>query len=89
MVMSDAGLRSKNDCAGEGQWQLYTTDPSSCQRGRPTLTNLQLSDSNKNLALGPTWSLEPRQTDRQTVGPNVTLNLSYVVENVRTFGAMG
>jgi hypothetical protein len=33
MSLSSAGLRPKNDCAGEDQQQLYTTDPSSRQRG--------------------------------------------------------
>jgi hypothetical protein len=35
------------------------TDPSSRQRGRPTSTKPQLSDSNKNLVLRPTWRLTP------------------------------
>jgi hypothetical protein len=33
VVMSPAGVGPKNDCAGEGQQQLYTTDPSSRERG--------------------------------------------------------
>jgi hypothetical protein len=32
-------------------------DLSSCQRKRPTSTNLQLSDSNKDLVLSPRWVL--------------------------------
>jgi hypothetical protein len=76
MVMNPAGLGSENDCAGEGQQQLHTTDPSSGHRGRPTSTNPQLSDSNKNLVLGPKWDLTPRQTGRQTVGRNITLTLT-------------
>jgi hypothetical protein len=32
MVMSPAGLEHENDCAGEDQEQLQTTDPSSRQR---------------------------------------------------------
>jgi hypothetical protein len=32
VVTSPAGLGPENDCAGEGQQQLYTTDPSSPQR---------------------------------------------------------
>jgi hypothetical protein len=39
-----AGLGRENDCAGEDQQQLQTTDPASRQRGRPTSTNAQLSD---------------------------------------------
>jgi hypothetical protein len=53
MVTSLMGLGSENDCAGEGQEQLKTTDPSSRQRERPISTNLQLSDSNKNLVVSP------------------------------------
>jgi hypothetical protein len=33
MVMSPVGLGPENDCAGEDQQQLETTDPSSHQRG--------------------------------------------------------
>jgi hypothetical protein len=33
MVMSSAGLGPENDCAGEDQQQLQTTDPSSLDRG--------------------------------------------------------
>jgi hypothetical protein len=49
------------------------TDPSSRQRGRPTLTKQEISDSNKNLVLGPTWGLTPGLTGRLTVSRNVTL----------------
>jgi hypothetical protein len=55
--------------------QLYTTDPSSRQRGRPTSTNRKLSDSNKTLVLGHIWGLTPRQTGRLAVGRKVTLTL--------------
>jgi hypothetical protein len=53
VVMSPAGLESENDCAGEDQQQLYTTDPSSRQRGcyiRTITTSVQLE--NKNSGLG-------------------------------------
>jgi hypothetical protein len=33
MVMGPAGLGPKNDCAGEDQQQLYTTEPTYHQRG--------------------------------------------------------
>jgi hypothetical protein len=33
VVVSPAGLGPENDCAGEGQQQLQTTDPSSPLRG--------------------------------------------------------
>jgi hypothetical protein len=52
------------------------TDPSSRQRGHPTSTKPQLSDSNKNLILGPTWGLTPRLTGQLTVGRNLTLTLT-------------
>jgi hypothetical protein len=49
-------------------------DPSSRQRGHPTATTPQLSDSNKHLVLGPKRGLTPRlqsqsyvTTDDQTV----------------------
>jgi hypothetical protein len=57
MVTSPMGLGPENDCAGEGQQQLQTADPSSHQRERLTLTNPQLSDSNKNLVVSPGWVL--------------------------------
>jgi hypothetical protein len=52
MVSNPKGLGPDNDCAGEGQQQLQTTDPSSRQRERPKSTKQQLSDSNKNLVVG-------------------------------------
>jgi hypothetical protein len=60
MVMSPEGLGHENDSAGEGKKQLQTTDPSSIQRRRPTSTKPKLSDSNKNLALGPRWVLDTK-----------------------------
>jgi hypothetical protein len=39
------GLGLENDCAGEGQQQLYRTHVSYRQRERPTSTNPQVSDS--------------------------------------------
>jgi hypothetical protein len=49
MVTGPAGLGPKNDCAGEGQQQLYRADPFSRQRERPTSTSLQLSYSHNDL----------------------------------------
>jgi hypothetical protein len=69
MVISPAGLVPETDFAGEDQQQLQTTDPSSCQRWRPTSANPQLSDSNENLVLGPRWVLDNKRdwpTDRLT-----------------------
>jgi hypothetical protein len=47
MVMNPAGFGPENDCAGEDQQQLYTTDPSSRQRGcyvRAITANVQLEN---------------------------------------------
>jgi hypothetical protein len=47
VVMSSAGLGPENDCAGEGQQQLQTTEPSSRQRGcciRTTTASVQLEN---------------------------------------------
>jgi hypothetical protein len=30
------GTKTREDCAGKGQWHIQKTDPSSRQRGRPT-----------------------------------------------------
>jgi hypothetical protein len=57
MVASPKGLGPDSDCADEGQQQLQTTDPSSRQRERPTLTNPQLSESNQDLVVSPRWVL--------------------------------
>jgi hypothetical protein len=59
----------EKDCADEDQQQLYTTDPSSRQKERPTSINLQLSDSNKNLVVSPRCVLYSKtawQADRQS-----------------------
>jgi hypothetical protein len=45
VVMSPAGLGPENECAGEGQKQMQTTDPFSRQRGcyiRTMTANIQL-----------------------------------------------
>jgi hypothetical protein len=49
------------------------TRPSSCQIGRPTSTKPQLSDSNKNLVLGPRRGLTPRLIGGLSIGGNLTL----------------
>jgi hypothetical protein len=64
--------RGKYDWGGEGQEQLQTTDPSSRQRERPTWTNPQPPDGNKNLILSPRRGLALRQTGRLTVGRNIS-----------------
>jgi hypothetical protein len=60
MVASPTRLGPENDCAGEDQQHLETTDPSSLQRKRPTSTNPQLSDSIKILAVSPRWVLDTK-----------------------------
>jgi hypothetical protein len=55
MAATPTGLGPGNDCPGEGQQQMLTTDPSFHQRERPTSTNAQMSDSNKNLVVSPRW----------------------------------
>jgi hypothetical protein len=41
------GLGPEQDCAGKDQQLIQKTDPSFRQRGRPTKTRPQLSNSNK------------------------------------------
>jgi hypothetical protein len=43
---------------------------------RPTSTNPQLSDSNKNMVVSPDGCFIPRQTGRLTVGRNIRLTQS-------------
>jgi hypothetical protein len=43
MLMSPLGLRAKKGCAVDARRKLNSTDSTSRQRGRPTLTNLKLS----------------------------------------------
>jgi hypothetical protein len=69
------------DCAGEVQQQLYTTDPTSRRRGRPTSTNPQLSKDNlknkENWSRFPDAFLTTRQTGRLTVWPLVTFYFHF------------
>jgi hypothetical protein len=49
VAMSPAGLGPENDCAGEGQQKLQTTDPSSRQKGcciRTITASVQLENKN-------------------------------------------
>jgi hypothetical protein len=67
MVASPKALGPENDCAGEGQQELQTIDPSFRLRGGRTSTNPQLSDGNKNMVISPRWVLYSKsdwQTDR-------------------------
>jgi hypothetical protein len=69
MVASPMGLGPEQDCAGESQQQLQMTDPSFRQTEGPTLTNPQLSASNKYLAVSPRWVLYSKTdwpTDRRS-----------------------
>jgi hypothetical protein len=66
----------KYDCADKGQQQLYMTDLFFRRRGRPTWTNPQFSDTNKNLVLGTRCGLTPRQNGWLPVSRNVTLILT-------------
>jgi hypothetical protein len=67
--------RTSNNC--KGQIRLLFKE-------RPTTTNPQLSESNKNVVLGPRWGLTPRETGRMTVDRNITLTLT-MVESVENF----
>jgi hypothetical protein len=52
------GTRTKERLRWQGPAAyLYIKDPSSRQRGHPTRTNPQLSDSNKDLVVSPKWVL--------------------------------
>jgi hypothetical protein len=73
MIMSPEGLGPENDCAGEDQQQLETADPSSRQRERPTSTNPQLSDSNKDVVVSPRWVLYSKTDWTTDSDRNMTL----------------
>jgi hypothetical protein len=67
MVMNAAGPGILNDWPGECEQSCKR------QRGRPTSINPKLSDSNRNLVLGPPGvRVAPRQSDRLTVGRDIT-----------------
>jgi hypothetical protein len=60
---------SVNDCAGEGQQQLQTTDSSFLHSGIHHMNDPQQSCNNINLVLGPSWVLVTRTgTDRLSFG---------------------
>jgi hypothetical protein len=59
------GLGPENDCAGRLSSSCELQTPFTCQKGRPTSSNLQLSESNKNLVMGPRW-VPDRKTDWPT-----------------------
>jgi hypothetical protein len=87
MLMSPVGLRSEKGCAGDARQKLKSTDPTSCQRGRPTLTNPKLSKNNqreneKNWSRVPDGCLTPRRTGRLTVGRHITLPLTFTLDRL-------
>jgi hypothetical protein len=51
VIVSPAGFGPENDCAGECQQQLQTTDPSSRQRGRYIKTVTASVQSKKLLVM--------------------------------------
>jgi hypothetical protein len=53
MVISPEGLGPENDCVAEAQRRFETTDSSSRRIECPSSIIPQMSDSNKNLVLGP------------------------------------
>jgi hypothetical protein len=76
-------LRSEKRCAGDARQKLKITKPTSCQRGRPTSTNPQLSKNNqresgKNWSQVPDGCLTQGRTGRLTVGRNITLTLTLI-----------
>jgi hypothetical protein len=95
MVTSSKELEPEKDYAGECQQHIPKTDPSSRQRGRPTKTGPQLSESNKYLVMNPRWGSTPRLTDLLIFSRNVTLTLrmkSVVVQSrieIRMEGLLG
>jgi hypothetical protein len=63
MIANPRGLGPEKDCAGKDRQHIQNTDPSFRQRGRPTKTRRQLSNSNKYLVVSPRWGSTPRLTD--------------------------
>jgi hypothetical protein len=69
MVTSLKGLGAEKDYAGESPQHIQKTDPSSRQAEPFTLTNPQLSDSNKNMVVILRWVLDTKTdwpTDRRS-----------------------
>jgi hypothetical protein len=76
MVASPKVLGPEKDCAAKGQQHIQMADHSSRQRGRPTRTTPQLSNSNKYLVMSPRWGSTPTLTEWLIVSRNVTLTLT-------------
>jgi hypothetical protein len=68
MVMNPAGLGPENDCTGEKSSSSKLMTHPFVKEGAPHKRNPRLSDSNKNLAMGPNWVPDTKidwPTDRQ------------------------
>lgn len=84
LVRSPVGIRPENDSAGEAQQQLSATYLSSSARA-PTSTNLQLSNSNKNVVIYSIW-FHDIETDGRAVIHNITLTLTWVDLKLSAWG---
>jgi hypothetical protein len=79
MRMSPAGLRAEKDCAGEAQQQQKTTDPDLSSERVP---HIKKPVNCVKIILKGNWSPLPdvlpdtKQTNRLTVGRNITLTLT-------------
>jgi hypothetical protein len=86
--MSPEGLRSEKECAGEARRKLKTTNLTSRQRGHPTSTKTLncpkiIKEKREICSRVPDGCLTQRQTDRLTVGRNITL-VTYGFPKVST-----
>jgi hypothetical protein len=75
MVMSPEGLCPENDCAGEGQQHLKRQTCPLVRGGVPRQQTRNCVTVIKICSWAPDGCLTPRQTDRLTVGSNITLTL--------------
>jgi hypothetical protein len=86
VLMSSVGLSSEKGCAGDARQKLKCTDPTSRQRGRPTLNKLEpvkknnQGDNAENWLRVPNGLLPQGQTGRLTVGRNITLTLTLTTK---------
>jgi hypothetical protein len=81
LFVSRGLLPRRTDWRETDSRKVTLTLTSSRETGRPTRTNPQLSDSNKNLVLALRCVLTPRQTGGLTVGRNVTFTLVESLES--------
>jgi hypothetical protein len=75
MAVSTAGLRTKSDCSGKAQKQLYSKLQTRhlVREGATKITNPQLSERNfmekEKLVPGPRWAIDTKTdwpTDRRS-----------------------